>query len=331
MMSVIVPLSHAALGQLMPLFLLVDAGGVIRETGPCMARLNVGRGLVGSAFDDRFIIANPHGVASISNLLPDQFDHLHICAKRSAKLRFRGHAVTAQDGGMLLNLSFGLSLVDAVQTHDLTAADFAPTDLAIELLYLVEAKTAAMSELRRLTARLDTAKSEAEAQASTDALTGLLNRRALEKEMSKLFAQRQAFSLIQLDLDFFKAVNDNIGHHAGDAILINTAKALLAETRDGDRVVRMGGDEFVVLLVNVIAREQLADVAGRIINQIGSPLEVDGKVCQVSASLGISTSHDYDRPNAKSMIEDADRALYASKDRGRGTFTIAADLSRTGT
>ena len=159
---------------------------------------------------------------------------------------FRGLAVPLDGGGVLINLSFGMTVVEAVRDHRLTDADFAPTDLAMELLYLVEAKTAVMQELRDMNRRLEGAKTAAEEQALTDTLTGLRNRRAMDMALSRLMLRGTPFGLMHLDLDFFKAVNDTLGHAAGDHVLRQVARVLRVQMRGGDTVARMGGDEFVV-------------------------------------------------------------------------------------
>ena len=139
---------------------------------------------------------------------------------------FRGLAVPTGDGGMLLNLSFGIRLIDAVRQHALTDADFAATDMAVEMLYLVEVKQAVMTELRRLNLRLQGAKATAEEQALTDTLTGLRNRRALDVSLPALIGQGVAFGLMHIDLDYFKQVNDTLGHAAGDQVLRRSGEGL---------------------------------------------------------------------------------------------------------
>jgi GGDEF domain-containing protein len=130
---------------------------------------------------------------------------------------------------------------EAVRRYGLTVADFAATDLTIEMLYLVEAKSAVMEELRHLNLRLHGAKAAAEEQALSDTLTGLCNRRALDLGLGALVQQGQTFGLMHLDLDYFKQVNDTHGHAAGDAVLRQVALVLREETRASDLVARVGG------------------------------------------------------------------------------------------
>ncbi|MFC6759321.1 GGDEF domain-containing protein [Sulfitobacter porphyrae] len=163
---------------------------------------------------------------------------------------------------MIVNLSFGISIVDGVRDYALSNADFAATDLAIEMLYLIEAKTAAMDESRRLNLRLQGAKIAAEQEADTDALTGLGNRRALNNVLTRMVAGRVPFAVMQIDLDYFKSVNDTLGHAAGDHVLQTVAQIMVEETRNKDTVARVGGDEFTVVLVDVRDADILRRVGG---------------------------------------------------------------------
>jgi diguanylate cyclase (GGDEF)-like protein len=209
-------------------------------------------------------------------------------------------------------------VIKAVAAHQLTDADFAATDLAMELLYLVEAKTAVTEELRQLNLRLQGARDAAEEQALTDTLTGLRNRRALDLTMSAMIGQKVPFGLMHIDLDYFKAVNDTHGHAAGDFVLQEVAKVLLVHTRVGDTVARVGGDEFVVVFKELTEAGKWFGVAERVVAKLTEPYDYQGQVCCISASIGITISTDYTQPEAEKMLSDADQALYASKNAGRG-------------
>ncbi len=120
-------------------------------------------------------------------------------------------AMLNYEDGSILSQSFGIALQSAIKRYRLTPQDFAPTDLAPEMLYLIEANQAAMSASRSLTERLQGAKMLAEEQAHSDTLTGLRNRRSLERILDHLAQTNESFSLIQIDLDYFKSVNDTLG------------------------------------------------------------------------------------------------------------------------
>lgn len=133
--------------------------------------------------------------------------------------------------GAFLNLSFEISILAAVREYGLTSTDFAATDLAMEILYLIEAKTIAMKASHKLNARLQQATLAAQEQASTDALAGLKNRRAMDRIIAGFLSSGQAFALMHLDLDLLKSVNDTFGYAAVDHVLQQDAQIMLAHTR----------------------------------------------------------------------------------------------------
>lgn len=312
--------SHAALGRMMPLHLVVDASGRITSHGPTLGKLTGAAGLDGKNLFEVFDILRPAGIADMAGLAAQAGQRLRLDLRPGGKGRaFRGLALPLEgEPGFLINLSFGIGVVDAVRLHALTDGDFAPTDLAIELMYLVEANTATMGALRDLAERLEGDKRLAEAEALTDTLTGLRNRRALNQTMDVLAHGRVPFGLMHMDLDFFKTVNDTLGHAAGDHVLRHVAGVLRAVTRGGDTVARVGGDEFVLVFPGQSDSSILRSLAQRIIDETSRPIDFEGQACRVSASIGITMSTFYDPPQAHQMHADADEALYASKHAGRG-------------
>lgn len=314
----------AALARLMPMYIALDDSGKITALGPTLARLIPDTPVVGRAFFDVMQVLRPADISNSADLVASLGDRLHLRLLAAGDVSLRGLAVALQGGGVLINLSFGIGVIDAVRQHALTDADFAPTDLAVEMLYLVEAKSAVMAELRNLNLRLQGAKKAAEEQALSDTLTGLRNRRALDAVLAGLIAQGTGFGLMHIDLDFFKQVNDTRGHAAGDHVLRQVATILLAETRATDTVARVGGDEFVVVLPGQSDVAQLAAIARRIIEKMTVPIDFEGTPCRISASIGLTVSTYYNRPDADRMLSDADHALYASKHAGRGQAQVFA-------
>jgi len=154
----------------------------------------------------------------------------------------------------------------------------------------------------------------------TDELTGMLNIRGFAVAANRLFAQAQrhgrASSVLMIDSDHLKGVNDAYGHEAGNRLLRHLANAIQAELRFTDIAARYGGDEFIVLLPETPAKGAM-EVAERIRNRVAStPLELDSKRIVSSVSIGISCYPD-DGATLDALAAHADRALYAAKQDGR--------------
>ena len=313
------PLATAALAQLMPLYVGVDAGGVIRAVGPTLLKLLPPQAL-GRPFLDLFTLQRPRGVHGPEDLDRLAGARLRLSLRAAPHTGFKGLAVPLADGdGWLINLSFGIGVAEAVRDHRLTDDDFAATDLTVEMLYLIEAKTAVLDELRRLNLRLQSARLTAEEEALTDTLTGLRNRRGLDRVMADLAVSGMPYGLMQIDLDYFKRVNDALGHAAGDRVLVCVADILRGALRGGDTAARVGGDEFVAVLPGLDCVDRLEAIAARILARIEDPIPVEGTDACVSASIGIGVGRPGTDPIA--LLAAADAALYASKRGGRGRIT----------
>ncbi len=317
-----------ALGKLMPMFLWLGAAGEIRAVGPTLGKLCGGAaGLIGQPFDAHFTVSSAPDSAALAALRNGPGSRVHLSLRRSPATNLRGVVRVCREGDLFLNLSFGVGVAEAVRDHGLTAADFAPTDLALELLYLHEAKSAVMRELSSLNTRLQAAQQAAETQALCDPLTGLANRRAVERELARSSAEAMrgssAFAIAQIDLDHFKAINDTLGHAAGDFVLTHVAGILRAETRQSDLVARLGGDEFVLLLRGVIEPEVVRRLGERVIARLEVPFHFEGAPCQISASVGVALSCCYALPDGEQIFIDADTALYAAKRAGRGRCVVS--------
>lgn len=326
-----VELPLTALCRLMPMHAIIGPTGHIRHAGPTLNKLRPDAGFAGTRFLEIFELRRPRRVSSVADLTVPGGTRLTLRLRDRPDLPLKGLAIPLPGGdGVLVNLSFGIAAVEAVGIFGLSSGDFPPTDLTIEMLYLVEAKEAVMGESRKLNLRLQGAKIAAEEQAYTDTLTGLKNRRAMDMILERYASCGERFSLMHLDLDFFKEVNDTLGHAAGDLVLQEAARVLVEETREEDTVVRFGGDEFVLLFHRLTDRDALGKVAMRILKRLQEPVLYQDQPCRISGSIGITMSDDYATPDPEQMLIDADMALYASKNAGRAQHTFVRDVGGVG-
>jgi diguanylate cyclase (GGDEF)-like protein len=156
-------------------------------------------------------------------------------------------------------------------------------------------------------------------QAYFDSLTGLANRGLFHDRLKQALARatrtNQRIAVLFVDLDNFKAVNDNLGHKMGDDVLRAIGDALRAVVRQSDTVARMGGDEFTVLVEPLNDSADADAIAQKVLNAVHVPIKLPGKSVQLTASIGVVLFPDHAR-NADSLVESADRAMFLAKKRG---------------
>lgn len=318
-------LSPQAMDLLMPMHVWVGPDGCLRHAGPTITKILGDVSVTGVPLFDLFRIRRPTDITDLAGLMALAGARLSLAPKSADHLPLRGVVMPLPGkGGALLDLSLGLSFASAVRDFALTLHDFSPCDQTIELLYLHEANASTTRLSRHLSERLQAAHASAEHQARTDVLTGLSNRRALDAELEHLLVERNHdFTLLQMDLDLFKGVNDTYGHAAGDAVLMEVGRILDNELRSGDFPARIGGDEFLVVLRPAVGIEVASRIATRLIELIEQPIQFESHVCQISASIGIVSTTQYkQRPTAEQITADADTALYRAKNGGRGRYAV---------
>lgn len=219
-------------------------------------------------------------------------------------------------------LKFNEKIVGVMNISRLTTGAF--SNLELRLLHLLaEQATIAISN-----ARLHTLLNR---QAYTDSITGLPNRRALdeylEREIEKVRRVLGSFTLVMIDLDNFKQINDSYGHRVGDQILRVTFNYLAQHLRSGDFLARFGGDELTLILSDtdlpdaIAVCKKLAETASN--HQVQLP---DLKQAQISISGGIAVYPTHSR-TAEGLLRAADEALYRAKKSARGTFAVARILT----
>ena len=194
--------------------------------------------------------------------------------------------------------------------------DFSEYDLRAVSLFAEQAATA-ISKARLYERSRRQAEQLAHA-ATHDPLTGLANRAALDDRTRRTGA---AETLLFLDLDGFKEVNDRLGHAAGDAVLRAVAERLQGCLRAGDLAARFGGDEFAVLLAGPPDPGRAGQVAARVVRVISEPFSVPGARVTVSASVGVAVPEP--GVDQAAQLQQADRALYAAKAAGKGTWRMS--------
>lgn len=193
-------------------------------------------------------------------------------------------------------------------------------DIRSELIYSIREKAEnILAQMNSLFAR------SLEVESGKDVLTGLLNRRflpsILSREIEFCRQHGRSFSLLSIDVDHFKSINDNYGHDSGDTILVEIANIILARSRGGDFVFRMGGEEFLLLLVD-ISNDQALKIAERLRQTIESAdFSLPNKAAiKVTVSIGVTSYNGH--PDYQYLMRKVDRALYEAKRLGRNQVCV---------
>jgi len=172
--------------------------------------------------------------------------------------------------------------------------------------------------------QLEASQRELELLARADSLTGLANRRQFDERLSLALARSRRhgtpIALLYMDIDYFKRINDSLGHLAGDAVLKDFAHRLSACVRIEDLVARLGGDEFAMLVEDAATAEGAEVIARKLIGCVSRPSQVDGADTTITTSIGIAFC--LRTTDAEELLWYADKALYVAKGNGRNTFHL---------
>jgi diguanylate cyclase (GGDEF)-like protein len=192
------------------------------------------------------------------------------------------------------------------------------------VLLIVGRQLLTVVDNQALNRRLAAMVGQLEHRAFHDGLTGLPNRALFRERVGHALRRRSQagtpLALLFIDLDDFKTVNDQLGHGAGDDLLVAVARRLQTCIRGEDTVARLGGDEFAILLEQAPGHEVAVRVAGRILEAMRPPFTLGGTEVQVGASVGVTVS---DATEVDDVLREADVAMYTAKARGKGRFELA--------
>ncbi|PRY42149.1 diguanylate cyclase/phosphodiesterase with PAS/PAC sensor(s) [Geodermatophilus tzadiensis] len=182
----------------------------------------------------------------------------------------------------------------------------------------------AEAEARAAARQLEEQAGELARLALHDPLTGLANRTLLADRLEHALADRRArrHAVLLVDLDDFKAVNDECGHEAGDAVLTAVARRLESVVRPADTVARLGGDEFVVLMEDVEGRRDVVAVAERLLGALREPVAFGDERFTVGGSVGVALTGAGDRRGMDDLLRDADLAMYVAKSGGKNRVRV---------
>lgn len=227
------------------------------------------------------------------------------------------YRIVLPDGSERHIFSRTLPFIDSDGHRKMIGANWDVTeDFALQR-ELERAKTLAEARNREL----EEARISIEYNAMHDYLTDLPNRRYLDDRLVKMAqecrSEGSGFGILHIDLDRFKQINDTLGHQAGDMMLRHAARLLRNNIRADDFVARIGGDEFVILSRHDGSRARLSGLADRIIKELCKPVNYEGHACRFGASIGIATSNPGEDIDPKTILLNADIALYKAKNRGR--------------
>ena len=288
--------------------------------------------------DVLYLFADMNVISLSDPLLDLPYALAHVCTGAGA-LHVSMRQLTQPDLRVseegLSRLRVGVVAVALVIPVVLTLVDTgAGTGGRLVLSLLTLAMTAAA--VARIVQALQTAeRSEVELvhQAHHDSLTGLPNRRLMERHLSGLLDRAPSddtyVAVLYLDLDRFKLINDVLGHSYGDELLVDVAERLRANVRPHDLVTRIGGDEFMIILEDVVSVSEALELANRLRACLSTPFVVAGMTFYVSASIGLAfAGGEAPDSTAEALVRDADTAMYQAKDAGRDAVAVFDESMR---
>ncbi|MCG6882188.1 MAG: EAL domain-containing protein [Silicimonas sp.] len=309
--------------RIVPFGVIVDAGGIVRSLGPSLRKIASPECGVGRPVFEAFSFRKPR------LLKPDLVFQDVLGARITMDVHTSEADSTVSVFGMAFNITIdGLPHVALVMTPGVNArklieekglrtSDFSAGDGSPDLLPLLAMQEEMAADSKRAAARLKSAYDEAERIALHDTLTNLPNRRALMIALRDV-TQKEPLSIVHVDLDRFKEMNDTYGHAAGDAALQHAASALRSVFGDETMCARLGGDEFVVLLRGAAQEAKLSKFGKAVVAAVSAPFKFRGEHLKIGASVGLAHTDSSDGLSADELLHRVDLALYEAKRSGRG-------------
>lgn len=208
-------------------------------------------------------------------------------------------------------------------SHALEKATTEAKEESHKYIALAKELEATQDKLRKTLSRAEESETQYRHLAQHDALTGLPNRMLFADRLDVTFSNRlhqhTTAALMQCDLDYFKRINDTLGHQAGDYLLTEVARRLTYCVRESDTIARFGGDEFAILLTNLTRQSDAANIAKKIVRALNEPFSFNGQRFYSGISIGIAILDDSAK-NLDELMYHADLALYRAKDSGRAQY-----------
>ncbi|ELS32724.1 MULTISPECIES: diguanylate cyclase [Pseudanabaena] len=260
-----------------------------------------------------------------ANVVTRDIPMIVLSSKEEVELKAEAFAIGAND--YLIKLPDKIELIARIRYHSRAYINLLQRDEAYQAIqdYLKKLEIERRKVVER-TNELAHLNVELERIASIDMLTGVANRRQfmyrLEQEIERSRRYKRPLSLIALDIDHFKKINDAWGHGGGDIALYDISQRVNLLMRESDLLGRIGGEEFVVLLTETSSEEAML-VAERLRSVIAdTPVVINGNNVNVTASFGVAT-FDQEKDTITTILSRADKALYMSKETGRNRVVVA--------